>query len=177
MRIRIRHAMIGVALIASSSTAVAADNNTQITNPGSSGDTQHVGNEPPSSAAATNGEATGGPAGPIGASGDTMPAKFSARNAADDKLPLGAYRLKHLTDAERQAIYRSVRAAAAPTAGSGDVHPDVGDLVPSAVVLQSLPGDVTTTIPDTRDLKFVTAHDKVVLVDPVNMMVVAVLGE
>jgi Protein of unknown function (DUF1236) len=176
MRAKIGTATLAIALIAGAGIGWSAANDQQ-TNPGSSGDTQHVGSEPPSSVPNTPSGAQAAPAGPIGASGDTMPAKYSEKNAADDKLPLGGYRLKHLTDAERQAIYRSVSKGKAPSVPNRDVHAEVGNLVPNSVSLQPLPGDITAQIPDTRDLKFVTAQDKVVLVDPVNMMVVGVLGE
>jgi hypothetical protein len=174
MRARIGTATFAIALIAGTGIGFSAANDQQ-TNPGSSGDTQHVGSEPPSSVPNTPSGSQGAAAGPIGASGDTMPAKFSEKNAADDKLPLGGYRLKHLTDAERQAIYRSVSKAKAEP--NRNVHAAVGNQVPNSVALQPLPGEVTAQVPDTRGLKFVTARDKVVLVDPVNMMVVGVLGE
>ena len=38
-----------------------------------------------------------------------------------------------------------------------------------------MPADTTAQVPDTKGLKFVAAQDKVVLVDPVSMMVVGVL--
>jgi hypothetical protein len=159
-----------IVLCAGASLAFAADG-TPSTTPG---DTQHIGNEPPSSVTNTGDGAA--PVGPIGASGDTIPAKYSARNAADDKLPLGAYRLKHLTEGQKQAIHRSIIRAHAPAATADNgVHPAVGDLVPSGIALNPLPDDATAQVPETKDLKYVTTRDKVVLVDPINMMVVGVL--
>jgi hypothetical protein len=163
--------LIAAAVLAWSSASPAADN-PQAGQP-AAGDTQHIGSEPPM--APGNPGTTGAPASPIGASGDTMPAKYSAKNAADDKLPLGSYRLKHLTDDQRHAIYRAVRGAA--PGGGANIHPQVGALVPSSAGLAPLPADVTSQVPDTRDLKFTIAQDKVVLIDPVNMMVVGVLGQ
>jgi hypothetical protein len=114
-------------------------------------------------------------AGPIGASGDTMPAKYSAKNDADDKLPIGAYRLKHLSAEQRQAIYRDVMRETAHGRPDDKVHPAIGTLVPSSVALQPVPADASAQVPDTNDLKFAVTQDKVVLVDPVSMMVVGVL--
>jgi hypothetical protein len=172
MRVCLRGAIIVVALMGGAGFAIAADN--AAPNSATRGDTH--GNEPPSSlAVGANGAV---PVGPIGASGDTMPAKYSAQNDADDKLPLGGYRLKHLTQAQRQEIYRSVRLESSPATMADDtVHPAVGNLVPAAAVLWPLPDAVTAQVPYTKDLKFVPMHDKVVLVDPVSRMVVGVLPD
>ena len=168
-------AALAVALLAGSAIGFAAQNDQQL-NPGSNGDTQHTGTEPPSSASNVPGRAQEAPQAPLGASGDTMPAKYSAKNAADDKLPIGAYRLKHLTDAQRQAIYRAVMKDK-PASSASAVHAQVGAEVPSSVELMALPTDVGAQIPDTRDLKFATVRDTLVLVDPVNMMVVGVINQ
>src|SRR5262249_1215719 len=40
---------------------------------------------------------------------DTVPAKFSAKNAADDALITIAYTFKTLTDDERRAIYQALK--------------------------------------------------------------------
>lgn len=137
------------------------------------GDTQQMGSEPPQSVPRTD----GAPAsyGPLGASGDTVPAKYSEKNDADDKLPLGAYRLKHLTAEQRQAIYRDITGKTAHGRPNDKIYPVIGTLVPSSVELQPMPADTTAQVPDTKGLKFVAAQDKVVLVDPVSMMVVGVL--
>jgi len=41
---------------------------------------------------------------------DDVPSTISEKNSRDDKLPVVAFRLKNLTDEQRQAIYRSVMA-------------------------------------------------------------------
>ena len=156
-------ALIGASLVAATATFSFAE----------PGDTQHVGSEPPQSVPSTDGAQP--PAGPIGASGDTMPAKYSAKNDADDKLPLGGYRLKHLTAGQRDAIYRQVMGDKAHGRPNDKVQPVIGTQVPSSVALEDLPADATSQVPDTKDLKFVATQDKVVLVDPVSMMVVGVL--
>ena len=46
------------------------------------------------------------------ADSDTVPAKFSAQNAADDKLIITAYTFKNLSDEQRQAIYQATEGSA-----------------------------------------------------------------
>jgi hypothetical protein len=55
---------------------------------------------------------------------DTVPAKFSAKNAADDKLVTIAYTFKTLTDDERRAIYQALKDQPA-SAFNGDVGIEV----------------------------------------------------
>jgi hypothetical protein len=59
---------------------------------------------PPANAAFVNG-ALAVPGAP--ANTDTVPAKFSAKNAADDKLITITYTFKTLTDDDRGAIYQA----------------------------------------------------------------------
>src|SRR5262249_29892198 len=61
---------------------------------------------------------------------DTVPAKFSAKNAADDGLIIIAYTFKTLTDEERRAIYQAVKGQ--PAAAFNE---DVGTEVPPGVEL------------------------------------------
>src|SRR5262249_39015888 len=61
---------------------------------------------------------------------DTVPAKFSAKNAADDRLIIIAYTFKTLTDEERRAIYQAVKGQ--PAAAFNE---DVGTEVPPGVEL------------------------------------------
>jgi hypothetical protein len=61
------------------------------------------------------------------ADSDTVPAKFSAKNAADDKLITVAYTFKKWTDEQRRAIYQALKdqpdrrstRTSAPTATGG----------------------------------------------------------
>src|SRR5262245_48041630 len=72
---------------------------------------------------------------------DDVPSTISQKNARDDELPIAAYRLKNLTDAQRQLIYRSVvsgraaRRAGQPPAG----NPKVGIALPLDAELNPLP--------------------------------------
>jgi LTXXQ motif family protein len=65
---------------------------------------------------------------------DTVPAKFSARNAADDKLITIAYTFKTLTDEERRAIYQALKGqpAAAFKRGCRDRDAARGRAAPGA---------------------------------------------
>src|SRR5260221_915944 len=77
---------------------------------------------PPANAVLVNG-AFAVPGAP--ANTDTVPAKFSAKNAADDKLIIIAYTFKTLSDEERRAIYQALKGQ--PTAA---FNADVGTELP-----------------------------------------------
>ena len=86
-----------------------------------------------------------------------MPSTISEKNARDDQLPLAAFRLKHLTDEQRQAIYRSVTANVQknqPLATSIGTPVDVGMVLPLNLPLSPLPAEVTNRIPEVKDLQF-----------------------
>lgn len=118
-----------------------------------------VSNEPP-------------PSGPIGAIGQTMPAKFSKRNDILDRAPIMAFPLD-LSDQQRQQIYQAVmsdKAAPAPNAES---------LMPSSELSTEQALDGMHPLPDSlrgieqvQRLKFVKAKDKVLLVQPSTRTVV-----
>ena len=66
----------------------------------------HTPSAPPENAPLWN----GAPAVPgAKAEGETVPAKFSAKNDADDKLPTWGYTFKHLSAEQRRAIYQTVK--------------------------------------------------------------------
>ena len=112
---------------------------------------------------------------------DTAPAKFSARTAADDAVPIAGYVLRHLTDEQRSAIIQSVRSkrltkVAAVLTDSAII---VGSLVPAAVALEGLsplPEDVIASLPEMRTVMFATAGDKLLLINPRTLVVIGVLG-
>jgi hypothetical protein len=109
---------------------------------------------------------------------DTAPAKFSARTAADDALPIAAYTLKHLSDDQRRAISAAVR-----NAGRAGATPDadfarVGAQVPTAVALSAmnpLPEKVTSSIPEMSTVMFTRVAEKIVLINPRTRVVIGVL--
>ena len=110
---------------------------------------------------------------------DTAPAKFSARTATDDALPIAAYALNHLSDDQRRAISEAVRtdgsAAATPDADFGRV----GAQVPTAVALTALnpiPEKITSSIPEMSDVMFTRFAEKIVLINPRTRVVIGVVG-
>jgi hypothetical protein len=108
---------------------------------------------------------------------DDVPSTISEKNAHDDKLPVVAFRLKNLTDEQRQAIYRSVMANMQknqpPTSIGTPV--DVGTALPRNLPLNPLPAEVTNRVPEVKDLQFGFSGDKLVLADPLYHEVLAVI--
>jgi hypothetical protein len=109
---------------------------------------------------------------------DAVPSTLSEKNARDDKLPTVAFRLKDLTDEQRQAIYRNVRASMQknqPLVESIGTPVEVGTVLPRNLPLSPLPADVTNKIPQVKDLQFGFSGDKLVLADPLYHYVLAVI--
>ena len=100
------------------------------------------------------------------ADSQTVPAKFSKRNDAIDKLPIFGMSLG-LNDAQKRAIVESVRTANAPIANT------------AAKVAEELPWDVTVNDlsasandPAMAKLKYVRAQGRVLLIEPSNRIVI-----
>jgi hypothetical protein len=91
---------------------------------------------------------------------DTMPAKFSQKNAADDALITVAYTFKSLTDDERRAIYQTLKDQSAPSA----FNADVGTELPPEIELRPVPDDLAARVPQSRDYRYAVTHDRVLLV-------------
>jgi hypothetical protein len=111
---------------------------------------------PPANAVLVNG-AFAVPGAP--ANTDTVPAKFSAKNAADDKLIIIAYTFKTLSDEERRAIYQALKGQPAAA-----FNADVGTELPPGVELHPVPNEVAARVPQTRGYRYVVANDRVLLV-------------
>jgi Protein of unknown function (DUF1236) len=90
---------------------------------------------------------------------DTVPAKFSKKNAADDELITVAYTFKTLTDDERRAIYQALKGQ--PYSA---FNADVGTEVPPGIELRPVPNEVAARVPQTRDYRYTVANDRVLLV-------------
>src|SRR5260221_10579170 len=90
---------------------------------------------------------------------DTVPAKFSVKNAADDKLIIIAYTFKTLSDEERRAIYQALKGQPAAA-----FNADVGTELPPGVELHPVPNEVAARVPQTRGYRYVVANDRVLLV-------------
>jgi hypothetical protein len=90
---------------------------------------------------------------------DTVPAKYSKKNAADDELITVAYTFKTLTDDERRAIYQALKGQPAAA-----FNADVGTEVPPGVELHPVPNEVAARVPQTRGYRYVVVNDRVLLV-------------
>ncbi len=80
-----------------------------------------------------------------------------------------------LTPAQKSAIYQAVqkdRSKVSPSRFATDVGADV----PPMIELYALPDAVVANDPMTKLYKFTRVDDKVVLVDPTRMRVIAVIG-
>ena len=96
---------------------------------------------------------------------DTTPSKFSAKNAADDKLIILAYTFKLLTDEQRRAIYDGLNGQRA----GGAFNADIGVELPSSVELRPVPNDMAVRVAQTDGYLYAVADDRVLLVAPVNV--------
>jgi hypothetical protein len=101
---------------------------------------------------------------------DTVPAKFSEKNAADDKLITLAYTFKLLTDEQRRAIYEGLKGQEAGPA----FNADIGVELPSSIELHPVPNDVAARVTQTKDYRYAVADNRVLLVAPVGRFVVGV---
>jgi hypothetical protein len=100
------------------------------------------------------------------ADSQTVPSKFSERNAALDKLPTMAFPLP-LSDEQRQRIRDAVSMT---PAASANVHS--AELLPNDVEVRALPDQITAEIPAVRNLSYVRTSDGVLLISPANRIVV-----
>jgi hypothetical protein len=87
---------------------------------------------------------------------DTVPAKFSEKNAADDKLITLAYTFKLLTDEQRRAIYEGLKGQGAGPA----FNADIGVELPSTIELRPVPNDVAARVPQTKDYRYAVVGSK-----------------
>jgi hypothetical protein len=103
--------------------------------------------------------------------GETVPSKFSQRNAALDDIPTMARPLP-LSDEQKRRIYDVVSSADKPVAHV-DAHP--ANFLPPSVETFELPAEIAD-IPALRDLKYVRLDDRILLVQPANKVVVGEIG-
>jgi hypothetical protein len=114
------------------------------------------------------------------ANGQTVPAKFSQQNAADDQLPTWGHTFKYLTPEQRHAIYQSI---ARQNRGSGreglnaDTYAVISAVLPNWIALQALPADLLAQIPHARQYMSAMIGDKAVLVEPASNVVVGVFAK
>jgi hypothetical protein len=91
---------------------------------------------------------------------DTVPAKFSQKNAADDQLITTAYTFKTLGDDERHAIYEALKGQ--PTGSA--FNADIGTELPPGIELRPVPDDLAARVPQTKDYRYAATSDRVLLV-------------
>ena len=98
-----------------------------------------------------------------------------AHDATAVVSPNGIPQNFELTPAQRSAIYDAVRKDKSKVAPSR-FSTDVGAEVPAMIELYVLPDDILAQNPTTKFYKYTVVQDRVVLVDPTNMRIVAVIG-
>jgi hypothetical protein len=101
---------------------------------------------------------------------ETVPAKFSERNAADDRLITVAYTLKILPEEQRAAVYQALRdeqSVAAPGA-------DVGTELPVTTELREIPSELAKRVPLVDGYQYAVSNHRVMVVFPATRIVVGV---
>jgi hypothetical protein len=110
----------------------------------------------------------------------TAPAKFSAKNDAEDHMPIIGFTFKNLSDEQKRTIIASVKdAKTAPPKGTAppEAYAVPSMQLPSSADMRALPDAVTAKMPEMAGYRYSTIGNKVLLVEPGNHTVVAVLGE
>jgi hypothetical protein len=100
------------------------------------------------------------------ADSQTVPAKFSQRNDAIDKLPILGMSLG-FSEEQKRAIADAVRKANAPVTAS---TAKVSDELAMNVVVQDWPASASD--PAFAKLKFVRSQDRILLIEPANRIVI-----
>jgi hypothetical protein len=117
------------------------------------------------------------PAGaPPGSSPQTTPSTQSAANAAEDRRSW-AQRALQLKDEQKQMIRaRLLQEKDAPLVPRElTAQAKVGTELSSTVAMSDLPPELIQQVPTTKGFKYVRSEDGLLLVDPLNWMVVAIL--
>jgi hypothetical protein len=111
-------------------------------------------------------------AGPIGATGQTMPAKFSQRNDILDRTPIMAWP-QSLSDRDRQQIYQAVMADKTAAAEGAEALAPAAELNVNQALneMHPMPASVSG-ISGVQALDYVKTKDKVFLVAPATRTVV-----
>lgn len=124
-----------------------------------------------SSSASATAAGGAGPTGPIGATTQTMPAKFSQRNDVLDRVPPTAWPLP-LNEEQRRQIFNSVMAdSSPPAADAAALKPGSSLSFEQTLDLHPLPGAVAD-MDGLHGLQYVKGKDKILLVRPPNGIVV-----
>ena len=103
---------------------------------------------------------------------ETVPAKFSEKNAANDRLPTVAYTFKLLSPEERSAIYQTLKGQPCGSA----LKADIGTKLPLAVELRAVPDELIVRVPQMKGYQYTVADNDILLVSPLTRIVVGVFS-
>jgi hypothetical protein len=81
----------------------------------------------------------------------------------------------HFSARERELIRQAAFSERSTAGVSGDVEVAIGSVVPEGITVQRFPDDLYAEIPQLRGLRFIVDRDQVLLVDPENRRVAAVI--
>jgi hypothetical protein len=110
--------------------------------------------------------------------GQTVPSKYSDRNATIDKLPIAAFTLRHLTDAQKREIYQQLHRAPAGLALS-PAYAMVGAEIPAGIALRDLkpvPESLSAKFSELRGTRHLVAGASVLLVGTNDVVIGVVLS-
>jgi len=108
----------------------------------------------------------------------TAPAKFTKRTDETDKLPIAAYTLRHLGGQQRDRVYAALQKPMALSDEQLGALAEIGAEVSASSLarLEPLPEQLRSELPELKTLVFGRVGDKIVLVDPVQHRVIAVVA-
>ena len=149
---------LGTACVALAFVATTASASAQIVNPPAESDVGPGAAQPPPQNNVFVDGALAVPGAP--ANTDTVPAKFSEKNAAADQLIGVAYTFKTLTDDERRAVYQALK----DQPGGSAFNADIGTKLPPGIELRPVPEEVVARVPQTRNYRYAVAKDRVLLI-------------
>jgi hypothetical protein len=101
------------------------------------------------------------------ADSQTVPAKFSKRNDAIDRVPIMAMAVLALSDQQKQAIVASVKAANSPVQAT---NAKPAEELPWTVTVHDL--GISANDPALARMKIVRAQDRILLIDAPNRIVI-----
>jgi hypothetical protein len=110
------------------------------------------------------------------AAGSTSSGSMSGGTASSGSSMNGSQAELSLTQNQRAQIFQAVRGSASAKA-PGNFQANVGAKVPSGVALNSLPSNVTREVPSASQYKYTHVQGKVLLVNPSDRNVVAVIDQ
>jgi hypothetical protein len=111
--------------------------------------------------------------------GDAVPSMHSARNLADDQLPIAAYATHYLTKDQLQTIRGAIGSKPeGQVSRAFGGFAEIGAIVPTGVALagpQWLPATVVQQIPSLSATSYLVSENKILLVNPRTRIVIGVV--